>query len=186
VVGGKLAPARALEKIGITTFPMGRGKRATMFARLEPWTSDERSAIRDSMEQVYDTFVQRVAAGRNKSPKQIRAVAEGRVWTGARAKELGLVDDLGGLDSALTEARRLGGVADTIALEIYPPAPRLRDLLTSIGAVSSPLNLSSAAADAITRQLSPQTAAAVTHLLDLVASFQTTTIQTVAILPILP
>jgi protease-4 len=184
VIGGKLAPGKALEKIGIATFPMGRGKRATMFARLEPWTSDERDVIRGSMEQVYDTFVQRVAAGRNKTAKQVKAVAEGRVWTGAKAKELGLVDDLGGLDAALAEARRLGGVDDTVALEVYPPAPRLRDVLTSIGAVSAPIGMS-AAAEALTRQLSPRTAAAVQGLLELVASFETTTVQTVAVVPVL-
>src|SRR5690606_29411307 len=110
VVGGKLALSGALAKLGVQTYPMGRGKRATMMHGLGPWNDDEKAVIRRSMEDVYKVFVSRVAAGRKKSPDQIQPLAQGRVWTGARAKELGLVDELGGLDDAIAEARKLGGV----------------------------------------------------------------------------
>lgn len=187
VVGGKIAPRDGLARLGINTFPVGRGKRATMYASLGPWTEDERQAIRTSMEAVYKTFVGRVAAGRHKDDAAIRAIAEGRVWTGAKAKDLGLVDALGGLDAALAEARTLGKVDADAALEIYPPAPTLRDLLVSIGQVQAPLGLASADAMLATlRTLDPRVADATEHLVQLVASFRTSTVQAVALLPVFP
>jgi protease-4 len=184
VVGGKLAPGKALDRIGIATFPMGRGKRATMFARLDPWRSDERSVIRDSMESVYETFLQRVAAGRGKTRDQIHAIAQGRVWTGGKAKDLGLVDDIGGLDAALAEARRLGGVADDVALEVYPPTPTLRDILIGFGAVQLPFGLD-AVTTQVAREVSPAAAAVVERALATLVSFRTTPVQTVALPPLM-
>ena len=101
VVGGKLAPRAALAKLGVTAFPIGRGKHATIMASLAPWSDDERQTIQDTMKTVYRVFVGRVAEGRHKTVEQIQAIAEGRVWTGLKAKELGLVDEIGGLDAAI-------------------------------------------------------------------------------------
>ena len=57
------------------------------------------------MQATYDAFVEKAAAGRNTTPERIDAIAQGRVWTGKQAKELGLVDELGGLDRALALAK---------------------------------------------------------------------------------
>lgn len=184
VVGGRIAPAAALAKLGVNTFPMGRGKRATMMASLSPWNADERSVIQTTMESVYKTFVGRVAEGRHKKPDDILPIAQGRVWTGTKAKELGLIDDIGGLDAALAEARTLGKVDPAVDLEIYPPSPTLRDVLTSFGEVQTPLGLHAELAELTA--LDPHVGAAAERLLDLVMSFQRTHIQTIAILPELP
>jgi len=186
VVGGKLAPREALTRLGVNTFPIGRGKRATMTASLGPWTDDERAAIQASMEAVYKVFVGRVAEGRHKAPEAVEAIAQGRVWTGEKAKELGLVDELGGLDAALAEARKLGHVDATTPLEIYPPAPTLRDVLAGYGQVHVPFGLSADTALAALGSLDPVVAAATEHLVRLVLSFRTATIQAVAILPVMP
>jgi protease IV len=192
VVGGKLAPRDALAKIGVHTCPMGRGKRATMEASLGPWTEDERGAVRNSMEEVYRVFVGRVADGRHMKPEDVRKIAEGRVWTGEAAKARGLVDELGGFDVALAEARRLAKVDATTALEIYPPSPTLHDVLAGIGQVHTPFGLSSDAASAALTAirelaaLDPTVAAATEHLVKLVLSFRSSTIQAVAMLPVLP
>ena len=189
VVGGKLAPRDALAKIGVNTFPMGRGKRATMEASLGPWTDDERGAIRSSMAEVYRVFVGRVADGRHKTPEEVQKIAEGRVWTGEAAKERGLVDEIGGLDAALAEARRLAKVDAATALEIYPPSPTLHDVLAGYGQVHMPFGLSSDAASAAITELAaldPTVAAATEHLVKLVLSFRSSTIQAVAMLPVLP
>jgi len=180
VVGGKIAPSAALASIGVKTYPMGRGKRATMMARLSPWNADEKTAIEGEMKSVYTVFVDRVAEGRHKKREDIEPIAQGRVWTGAKAKELGLVDEIGGLDAALAEARKLGNVDAATDLEVYPPAPTLRDLLVGYGQVQAPLGLS--AIEAL-RQADPALADAAARLLDLALSFRTTMIQTVAILP---
>jgi protease-4 len=184
VVGGRIAPAGALAKVGVTTFPMGRGKHATMMANLGAWNDDERATIQASMEAVYKVFVGRVAAGRGKQPAEIQPIAQGRVWTGTRAKELGLVDALGGLDDALAEARSLGQVAAATDLEIYPPQPTLRDLLAGWGAVHVPFGLS-AMLDADVVGLDPQLAEAAQALVRLALSFRTTAIQAVTVVPVI-
>jgi protease-4 len=131
-------------------------------------------------------FVGRVAEGRHKTAEQVQVIAQGRVWTGAKAKELGLVDELGGLDAALDEARRLTKVPATADLEIYPPGPTLRDVLVSFGQVQAPFGLGSHAEIAeLARGLEPDVTDAATHLVDLVMSFRGSAIQAVAIVPVL-
>jgi protease-4 len=182
VVGGRIAPAAALAKLGVNTFPIGRGKHATMMHSLSPWTADEKVLIQSTMEQVYKTFVDRVAEGRRKKPDDVLPLAKGRVWTGSKAKDLGLIDEIGGLDAALADARALAKVDPAVDLEVYPPSPTLRDVLTGFGeGVHAPLGLSTELA-----ALDPHVARIALHLLALVQSFETTQVQTIAILPELP
>ncbi|MEZ4403931.1 MAG: signal peptide peptidase SppA [Kofleriaceae bacterium] len=187
VVGGKLAPGPALAKLGITTYPMGRGKRATMFASVAPWSADEKAAIQQMMEATYKVFVGRVAAGRNKPVAEVEALAQGRVWTGVDGKRLGLVDELGGLDQAVAEARRLGGVAADVPLEVYPPTLTLRDLIGRLGEVSLGRLGGAASADLaldVVGQLSPEVAAVVRRTLGQMVRFRHEQVQAVALLPI--
>jgi protease-4 len=133
------------------------------------------------MEDVYKTFVGRVADGRGKKPEDIQPIAQGRVWTGAKAKELGLVDAIGGLDAALEEARTLAKVDATADIEIYPPSPTLRDFFQGFasGAAVGPFG----AELATLRAIDPRVADAAESMLHLVMSFQTSQIQTVTVLP---
>ncbi len=192
VVGGKLSPGGALSKLGIDTFPRGKGKHATLFASLAPWTPDDKELIQKSMEDVYAVFTSRVAAGRKLPLDRVKELAQGRVWTGTRAKELGLVDDIGGLDAAIAKARELGHVTADTDLEVYPPSPTLRDVIQSWGGNVSAGALGSralaalgldtgAAADA----LSPALGDAVQQLVSLALSFGSTHVQTVAVLPMI-
>ena len=184
VVGGKLAPGPALAKLGVTTFPIGRGKRATMMASLAPWTDEEKGAIEATMKVVYDAFVGRVAAGRHKTAAEIEPIAQGRVWTGEKALALGLVDALGGLDAALAEARTLAKVDAAADVEVYPPTPTLRDVLHGVGAVRPSLGLDTLAqAEGV---VGPVLTDAARQLVAIALSFQTTPLQTIAILPVLP
>ena len=187
VIGGKLALGPALAKVGVTTFPMGRGKRATMFASMEPWTDDEKAAVLEMMQATYQTFVGRVAAGRGKTPADIEPIAQGRVWTGAQAKALGLVDELGGLSDAVAAARALGKVDDQAELEVYPPELTLRDLIGRLGDVDVGALGGVAAHDALldaTAQLAPDVAAVVRTTLRQVEAFRTERVQAVTILPV--
>jgi protease-4 len=185
VIGGKLAIAGALAKVGVTMFPTGRGKHATMWTGLSAWTDDEEGLVRALMQRVYDQFVARVAEGRHKPTEAVQAIAQGRVWTGTKAKELGLVDELGGLDEAIAEAKRAAKLPADSDLEVYPPTPTLRDLLASFGQVSAPLGLGSHAALAEISTLDPALAVAAENLLTLLLSFRATTVQTLAFLPVL-
>ncbi|WAS99475.1 signal peptide peptidase SppA [Nannocystis punicea] len=129
VVGGKIALEGMLEKVGIRTFPITRGKRAAMWSSMTPWTEGERASVLATMEEIYKVFLGRVASGRGKSPEEVHVMAQGRVWTGAAAKERGLVDELGGLTEALAEARKLSGIGPEVALEVYPPEPTIKDIV---------------------------------------------------------
>jgi protease-4 len=89
------------------------------------------------METTYERFLQRVATGRKMERDAVHELAQGRVWTGAAAKDNGLVDELGGLDAAIAAAHELGGVAAGTELEVYPGTPTLRDLLGSLSQIQS-------------------------------------------------
>jgi protease IV len=183
VVGGKLAPAGALAKLGVTTFPRGPGKRATMNASLGPWTADERDTVQATMQAIYDVFLERVAAGRGKTKDEIHAIAQGRVWTGTDAKRLGLVDEIGGLDAALAAARELGKLGADAPIEEYPGTLTLRDIAHSFGAVRSPFGLDAVTAT-LARELSPSAAAVVERTLTQLARFRSSPVQTVTLLPV--
>jgi len=185
VVGGKIAPGAALAKLGVNTFPIGRGKRATMMASLDPWNAEEKAVIQKSMEDVYEVFTGRVAQGRGTKVKDVKAIAQGRVWTGEKALQLGLVDAIGGMDAALAEARTLGKVDASVGLEVYPPSPTLRDFLVSFGGVSTGFGLELDAALAGVDKLSPMLASETRRLVQLALSFQHTRIQALAVLPVI-
>jgi protease-4 len=91
----------------------------------------------------YDDFIELVAAGRGMSEQAVKDVADGLVWTGVEAAERGLVDELGGLDEAVTAAARLAGVEDwRTARTRVPPSFEsvlLQELSRSFGMVTAPL-----------------------------------------------
>jgi len=113
VFGGKLVTAGLREKLGVQTLVLRRGKNAGMFSSTAPFTDAERGVLQRTLQHTYDTFVRRVAKGRRMSYDAVHAVAQGRVWTGAQAKEVGLVDHLGGLRMAVALAAVLGGMKPT-------------------------------------------------------------------------
>ena len=86
----------------------------------------------ENMQATYDTFVEKAAQGRNTTPERIDAIGQGRVWTGRQAKEIGLVDELGGLERAVALAKQRAKIAqDTeVELVIYPPKKSIYDLLS--------------------------------------------------------
>ncbi len=141
VVGGKIVLGGALARYGIQAYPRSRGKSAFMFSPMQAWNATERKAVVDTMRRVYDVFIDRVAKGRSLTREQVLAVAEGRVWTGEVALGNGLVDQLGGLDAAIKEARKLAKLDDDSAIETYPPTPGLRDFLVAFGQVQAPFGI---------------------------------------------
>ncbi len=100
--------------VGLSPQRIERGKRAAAFLGTKPLTDDDKNVLRDYMKDFYTDFVAKVAAGRNNTPKQIHAIAQGRVWTGAAAKENGLIDRLGGLNDAIALARERAGIKDGV------------------------------------------------------------------------
>ncbi len=122
VFGGKMNLAGIYGKIGITTHTWRRGAMADLFSPIADFSEPERARFREFLETFYDIFLARVAEGRKMERDAVHAVAQGRVWTGTQAKERGLVDELGGLDAAITKARELAevGADEEVQVERFP------------------------------------------------------------------
>ena len=83
------------------------------------FTPDERNIMQNYVNRGYEIFVKRCADGRKKTPDQIKAIAEGRVWTGEDAKKIGLVDKIGGLNDAIAMAAKKAKISNYMIRE-YP------------------------------------------------------------------
>ncbi len=130
VFSGKFSMAGLYAKLGLSEGVVQRGRHARLFSSSEPWNEEERAKVRQLNRVFYDTFVAKAAEGRRKTPAEIEAVAQGRVWTGEDALKAGLVDRLGGLDAAVAVARekaRLG--PQELRLVVFPERKGLIETL---------------------------------------------------------
>ena len=107
------------DKLGLHFDVVKTNKFADMGDMTRPFNNEEKAAMQNFINQGYKLFVQRCADGRGMSVEAIEKIAEGRVWTGATAKELGLVDELGGLDKAIDIAAEKAGV-EAYSIINYP------------------------------------------------------------------
>ncbi len=105
--------------IGINAEQVQTNKYSTEYSLFEPMSPEFRGFITESIENTYQTFLQRVAEGRNISLQRADSLAQGRVWSGAEALKLGLVDQLGGLDDAIAEAAELADIS-SFSVRRYP------------------------------------------------------------------
>ncbi len=112
VFGGKLNMKGLYNKIGLTKEIITYGQNSTLSSDYGGFTPTERERVEKIMRTIYKDFVGKAAVGRNKSFDEIDEIAQGRVWTGQQAKALGLVDELGGLDTALSIAKEQAGFSD--------------------------------------------------------------------------
>lgn len=132
VVTGKFVLQGAMDKLGVGTGSVSHGRMAEIYSPFRPFSDEERVKLSDQMRSVYDLFVKRVADGRQQPASRIDAVAQGRVWTGRQARELGLVDELGGLDDAIriaAERARLDPAAG-VNLVVYPEKRSIYEILS--------------------------------------------------------
>ncbi len=140
VYGGKVNLEGLFGKLGINTETTARGRNASMFSMSRPMDDIEYAALDRLIGETYEQFKDRVATGRNLPPEQVELVARGRVWSGARAKEKGLVDSHGGFFDALADARLRAGMNPTAAynlviLDPYSGALTLPGQLIQLGRV---------------------------------------------------
>ncbi|MBJ7341123.1 signal peptide peptidase SppA [Mycolicibacterium sp.] len=130
VVTGKLVARDLKERLGIGFDSVRTNRNADAWSVNAPFTDEQHSHVEAEADLFYTDFVQRVAAGRGMTPEAVDAVARGRVWTGADAKERGLVDELGGLRTAIDRAKVLAGFdADTEVKLVGLPGSSLLDML---------------------------------------------------------
>ncbi len=97
----------ANQKLGITFDRVGTGPYADFGTPTRAWTDKEKEVMNASINQVYTLFKSRVSKGRNLTMEQVEALAQGRIWSGQDAKSLHLVDELGDLQDAVNEAKKL-------------------------------------------------------------------------------
>ncbi|MGD9691857.1 MAG: signal peptide peptidase SppA [Phycisphaerales bacterium] len=144
VVGGKIVLGGAMEKLHMHVVSRSRGPSADMMSLQREWSAEERALVESTMRRTYEQFVDRVTQGRDGI--DIGATAEGRLFTGARAVELKMADEVGGLDAAVT------GLAERLGLEEYElidyPAPKslaemLEEIAGSFGMAGARSGLSS-------------------------------------------
>jgi protease-4 len=122
VFGGKFAVGPALAKYGVDVRQLSVGSSyAGAFGVGQEFTPQQRAAFAHWMDRIYDNFVQRVAVGRKLTPDRVREIAKGHVWTGVQAKDLGLVDEIGGFYQAVDRAKALAGISGEARLKRMSP-----------------------------------------------------------------
>jgi protease-4 len=126
VFAGKPVLKGFYDWIGVSTEYVMRGKNAGLFRESEKFTDDERKKFEEMVNSTYwDEFVPKVAVGRNKDKDSVNAIAQGRVWMGDQAKENGLVDQFGGLETAIDEAKKLANLPpEKDVRRVIFPTPR--------------------------------------------------------------
>ena len=118
------------DKLGIEFEYVGTGKHSDIGRIDRDMTLEEREYIESIIDKIYDTFLSRVAEGRKMTKEQVHEVAQGRVWTGVMAKEVGLVDELGGLEKAIEIAAKEANITE-YKLKEYPKVKDQLELIVN-------------------------------------------------------
>lgn len=145
VLAGKFSLAGLLDKLGITAEKLSFGEKSDVFSPFRPFTPEEKKVLKDQILWTYDQFLTKVAEGRNMTKEEVNKVGRGRVWTGRQARDLKLVDELGGLATAVGLAKKLAGIApeEEVRLVVWPK--KLTFWQSFFGAPDLGLNLKSTA-----------------------------------------
>jgi protease IV len=132
IFGGKFVTGGLYEKLGAHIDSTSIGKRAEMDSPARPYTPDEVAKVQEQLDAFYGDFVKRVADSRKSTPEKINQLAQGRVWTGHQAKDIGLVDELGGLGRAVYIAKERAKIPaeSGVELVVYPPKKSFYEILS--------------------------------------------------------
>ena len=128
VFGGKIVLAGTYEKLGLTQATYKRGAQSDLFSPTALFTEDGRVTYQTFLDDFYEIFLDRVSTGRDLDRDAVHEIAQGRVWTGKQALSRGLVDELGGLDTALAKAAELAELED-YSVARWPPQKSLLELV---------------------------------------------------------
>lgn len=119
-------------KNGITFDTVKTGRYADIFTLSRPRTDDELAVLQRGTDAVYTAFIERVATARHLSADSVRAIAEGRVWSGTDAMRIGLVDSMGGLDDAIKSAASLANLTGDYDIREFPRTKSTTEMLTQL------------------------------------------------------
>lgn len=131
VITGKIVTGGTWQKVGANIESVSNGRNAEITSPARPFNDSERAKVQAGIDAFYDTFVEKAARSRHMAPEKIHAVAQGRVWTGRQARQVGLVDALGGLDTALAVAKQRAKLSPDADVEVvfYPPKRSVYELI---------------------------------------------------------
>jgi protease IV len=130
VVTGKLVARELKDRLGVGSDSVRTNANADAWSINQPFTDEQHAHVEAEADLFYTDFVERVAAGRKMTVEAVDAIARGRVWTGADALERGLVDELGGLRTAISRAKVLAGLEPDADVRVVGyPGSSLMDLL---------------------------------------------------------
>jgi protease-4 len=129
---GKFVTGGTFDKLGANLDVTSTGRHAEINSPDRRFTPDERRKMQESMQAFYDQFVEKVAEARHSSPEKIDQIAQGRVWTGQQARQVGLVDQLGGLQLAVSIAKQRAHIPadEEVELVSFPPRRSLYEVLS--------------------------------------------------------
>ena len=110
---------------------MHEGANATFWSGTSDYTPAQWARFQAWLDRVYDDFTSKVAEGRRLPKARVLEIAKGRIWTGEDAKALGLVDELGGLETALKLAKRAAGIPEKedVRVKLFPPSKSLLEMI---------------------------------------------------------
>ena len=122
VLGGKMLTSGLWDKVGLSWDEVHQGENATMFTGTHDYTPAEWGRFQAWLDRVYVDFTSKVAEGRKLPKEKVLEIAKGRIWSGQDAKNLGLVDELGGYETALKLVKKAAGVpeGDDVKIVVYP------------------------------------------------------------------
>lgn len=140
VLWGKVAAGKTAQLIGVNIRELSAGKNANFLSAITPWDASQLDSVNAQADAVYADFTQKVAEGRKMPLSQVQQVARGRVWTGADAKERGLVDELGGFWQAVDDAKKLAGIAPQTEV-VFRPYPRAEGLFGTVSRLAESSSL---------------------------------------------
>lgn len=131
VLAGKVNLAGLYRLLGLSTDFVATSDNATLFSDQQNFTPAQQAYIQKTLQETYDTFTRTVAADRHMTVAAVDQIAKGRVWTGTQAKQLGLVDYLGGLDRAIAVAKQLANIPERESVSIVR-LPRQKSLFEQL------------------------------------------------------
>lgn len=131
VVFGKPNLHGLYDKVGVTKDSVQRGRHAGIDSDYTSLTPEERQTLKDGIDESYRDFVGKVAEARKRKFEEIEPLAQGRVWLGSQAKDNGLVDRLGGLDTAIELVKEKAKIpaAEKVGIQLYPGKRSIFDIL---------------------------------------------------------
>lgn len=123
------------KKLGIDVAVLKTGEFKDFTSPFRAKTKEEKKLVQEMLDDILEQFIERVAEGRNMDKEKVRALADGRFWTGRQAKELGLIDEFGGLNEALDKAAELAEIKKYKTVELQKDDD-LFEMLTGYSAVA--------------------------------------------------